>query len=294
MRLRSTENGTKEVSSRADGAPLAILDSSERPLPLLPEQMVAVRAEQAASGRSFEEIAVELGFLPEAAVERLRREPAPVASLGANETADVDPLVVMVSNPDDTIVNTARELRGAIGSMETRDGSPVRRVALLALQARAENSVLAANLAAAFAVSGQRTLLVDANFAAPVHHALFRRSRDEGVAELLRLQIEPQGLIQTTGIPNLDLLACGAPDGVTAELTDRSALALATEHVAEKYSAFIVDAGEADQIGISCAQGFDATIIIVQRGLTPLREARKLVDRLRSAGDAPVGTVIID
>lgn len=292
MRLRSTDGGTRDAAPRTEGASLSIVHSNDGELSLLPEQAAAVKARQQETGRSFEDIAVELGYLPEAAFDARPR----IAPLHADAAAGsgLDPLIVMVSNQDDPLVSVAREIRAVIASMEKRDGSPMRRVAMLSLQARAENSILTANLAAAFALSGQRTLLIDANFNAPVQHALFRRHAEPGVSELLQSKGAPMALVQPTTIANLELLAVGAADRITMELTDRSALALATEHLSENYAAVIVDAGEADQIGTSCAQGFDGSVILVQRGLTSLRDARRLVERIRTAGDAAIGMVIVD
>jgi protein-tyrosine kinase len=292
MRLRSTDPEGKQTILRADSPSAALIQSNDAEPPLLPEQAGAVKALQQQTGRSFEECAVELGYLPEAAYDQLRLPPSDLG--GSSGPGDVDPLIVMISNPDDPVVNAARELRSIIATMNKADGSPLRRIAMLSLRARTETSVLTGNLAVAFALSGQRTLLIDANFGAPVQHGLFRRNPSFGVAELLRSHAEPIKLIQATSVPNLDIMPNGKPDGITVDLTHGNALALATEQASERYDAVIVDAGEADQIGISCAQGFDGSIILVQRGLTALRDARKLVDRLRSGGDAPVGMVMID
>lgn len=292
MRLRSTDTGGKQAVPLGDSPLATLIQSNDADPPLLPEQTAAVKALQRQTGRSFEECAVELGYLPEAAYEQLRVPPADPPSEG--NAGEVDPLIVMISDPNDPLVNAARELRSIIATMTKPDGTPLRRIAMLALHARTENSVLTANLAVAFALSGQRTLLIDANFAAPVQHGLFRRNPGAGVAELLRGQVEPIKLIQTTPVPNLDMIPNGKPDGITVDLTHGNALALATEQASERYDTVIIEAGEADQIGISCAQGFDGSIVLVQRGLTALRDARKLVDRLRSGGDAPVGMVIVD
>jgi Mrp family chromosome partitioning ATPase len=290
MRLRSTQSGDGLATARDEG--VATLGLRKPELTLLPEQAASVTKLQGESGRSFEECAVELGFLP---ANMLPNFPGAGLNLVASDDASgLDPLIVMISDPTDPVAVATRELRSVLSTMRNRAGDPLRRIVLLSLQAGTEASVLAANLAVTCAISGQRTLLIDANFASPIQHGLFRRSGSKGVCQLLTADVGGHELIQATAVPKLDFLANGSAREYAAELIDRNALALNTELASENYNMVIVDAGEADQAGISCAQGFDGSVLVVQRNETVLSDVRKLVDRLRGSGDTPVGTIVID
>ncbi|GLJ00631.1 hypothetical protein [Sphingobium sp. BS19] len=283
MRLRSSQLGQGSSDLRA------VTDGSFEADAFLPEQLAAVRKLQAETGESFEFCAVELGY-------DQSRGASPVHAMSDNPEPEtsIDRLVVMVSDPDDAVAVSARELRSVIGTMRTRMGDPVRRIAVLSLQATTEASILAANLAAACAISGQKSLLIDANFVDPIQHRLFRRPFENGVCELLLGQTELPNITQFTAVRSLDLVPIGHDISRAAEMTERSALALMTEMASDSYDAVIVDAGPANQTGLSCAQGFDGALVVVQRDLTALKDTRKLMERLRSGGDFPVGIVVVN
>lgn len=291
MRLRSTEAVASDAKPQPEGGDGFLPRAASIEHLLLPEQAALAKRLQSETGASFEECAVQLGYLPEGASSHLDYSDADIPNLSADE---IDPLVVMLSSPNDPIAAASRELRSVLGTMRKRDGNPVRRVTLLSLEARSEGSILAANLAVACALSGQRTLLIDANFEDPMQHALFRRQGDKGVCQLLTNQASAPEVVQSTSVPKLDLLASGGWDHTTSELVEHGALSQATEVVSEKYSTVVIDAGHADQVGISCAQGFDGAIVLVQRDVTALSDARKLVERLRGREEIPVGLVVID
>ncbi|MBB5712166.1 tyrosine-protein kinase family protein [Sphingomonas xinjiangensis] len=267
-------------------------DSSGIDSALLPEQRALVLQLQQSTGKSFQDCAMELGYLPGETYKNVKTFSA--RGVGSGTDQDLNPLVVMMSQPDDPVARAARELRAAFGSMQNRDGTTPRRYALLALRARTENSIIAANLAVACALSGQRTLLIDANFKNPVQHGIFHRAGGHGVSQLLAKKADLDQLIQATDVEGLSLLPIGTANSITAELTDRAALATSTERASETFDAVIVDVGEADQVGIACAQGFDAVLLLVQRDVAPLGDARRIFEKLRGTGEASFGLVVID
>src|SRR5689334_18757803 len=140
MRLRSEAVGARQDHGRAPAEHHRDAKSGHS-FAVLPAQAEAVCKLQAETGGSFRASAAELGYLRRGGIAGS----SPLAVKGVDGLAgpgEVDPLVVMMSDQENPIVNAARELRSVVGSMVTRDGSPVKRVALLSLQARAETSVL--------------------------------------------------------------------------------------------------------------------------------------------------------
>lgn len=291
MRLRSTEQDELRNTPRTGGASAESETSGYRAA-LLPEHAALVEQLQMESGRSFLECARELGYLLGVSI-------AGDLSEDNDKTVHalfgvVDPSVVIMSEPNDPLANSARELRSAFAAMRKRDGNPVRRLVLLSLETAVEAAVLAANLAVACSLSGQRTLLIDADFSQPLQHDLFRISGEKGLHQLLSAGIDARILVQPTAIAKLDLLPNGAAEAGTGELLERGKLAIATEQACERYGSVIVNGGAADQLGLSCARGFDGVLIAVRRNVTSLTDVRAVIDRLRSAEESTVGLILVD
>ena len=70
-------------------------------------------------------------------------------------------------------------------------------------------STLAANLAATFAFSGIRVLLIDADLRRGILHGIFGLSVKPGLSDYLQGNIAWQEAVKTTKVPNLDLLPRG-------------------------------------------------------------------------------------
>ena len=65
------------------------------------------------------------------------------------------------------------------------------------------------NLAAVFAQSGQRTLVVDSDLRRPTLHKMLRLSNNRGLTNYLLKQNALEEVIQTTSLPTLDFLSSG-------------------------------------------------------------------------------------
>ncbi|MFW5868497.1 MAG: polysaccharide biosynthesis tyrosine autokinase, partial [Armatimonadota bacterium] len=75
---------------------------------------------------------------------------------------------------------------------------------------RAEGKTLvAANLAAALANAGERVLLVDADLHRPRVHTLFDAEREPGLSNMLVGDMEPEQVMQQTGVANLQIISAG-------------------------------------------------------------------------------------
>jgi succinoglycan biosynthesis transport protein ExoP len=70
-------------------------------------------------------------------------------------------------------------------------------------------STLAANLATTFAFSGFRVLLIDADLRKGVLHTIFEQPFGSGLSDYLQGRVGWREVVQTTRIPNLDLLPRG-------------------------------------------------------------------------------------
>jgi polysaccharide biosynthesis transport protein len=101
-------------------------------------------------------------------------------------------------------------------------------------------STVAANLAAAIALTGQRVLLIDANFHHPCQHLVWELENDKGLSNMLMGRTARDGAVQEA-MERLDLLPAGT-------LCDNPAVCLDAQHtvpilreLAEYYDRVIID-----------------------------------------------------
>lgn len=129
-------------------------------------------------------------------------------------------------------------------------------------------STVSANLAAAFALLGQRTVLVDGDMRKPNVHRQFGRPNRIGLSSLLRDRASLDQVLMDSGVPNLHIIPAG-PATPTMELLQRNFAAL-IEELRGRFDRVIVDCtpalGFADALAI--ASSLDAIIIVVKAGHT--------------------------
>lgn len=260
-------------------------------LNLDPAQQEAVLQRQSATGQPFAEVAVELGLATDEQVRHALEQQQGFSVLGDGDTR-VDPLVITAFDPDDVLARLARSLRGVLTAAMSRNGRPLRSVALIGRDTAAELPILVANLAVACAQAGVPTLLVDADLDHPHQHGLFRVPNGNGLAAMLAGN-DLRGLIQPAAIDGLSLLTAGQGVRNVSELFDRQRLANVVEELVEDFDLVLIDAG-CEATGVNAAMGLDAAILVLRRDVTYTRDLRLLVEQLESGGQTVLGTVLVD
>lgn len=131
-------------------------------------------------------------------------------------------------------------------------------------------STVAANLAAAFAGMGNRTVLVDTDMRKPSMHRQFKISNRNGLSSLLRNQLTLDQAIQDIpGVPNLSLLTAGPSPSSPAELLHLG-LGDLLEQLRGRYDYVVLDCppilGFADSL--TAANLAEASLLVVHAGET--------------------------
>jgi receptor protein-tyrosine kinase len=156
-------------------------------------------------------------------------------------------------------------------------------------------SVLAANLALAFAQMEMRTLLVDSNLRRPGLARLFGLAPSrEGLAEAISRREDP--IVVREVAPNLTLAPAGAPPSNPQELIASAMFARLAERWAEEFDLVIYDSPAA----LACA---DAALIAARAGSALIaarldaerfEDVRRVSADLRAHGCALAGVVAAD
>ncbi len=135
-------------------------------------------------------------------------------------------------------------------------------------------STVAANLAISIAQSGRRTLLMDCDMRRPRLAKLVGVRDDLGLTNVLSGKMELDEAIQTTCIPNMEILTCGRRPGNPAELLLSDDFVDVVNSLREKFDYIVMDTppilAVSDPANASaCADGVILTLRL-RRNLRPI------------------------
>jgi len=102
-------------------------------------------------------------------------------------------------------------------------------------------SVVSANLAIAFATNKQRTLLIDCDLHHPAQHKIFPANSGKGLALYLTDHLKLQDVVQSTDIPNLDVLPAGDLPPNVSELLASDRMRELIRQACREYDRVIID-----------------------------------------------------
>lgn len=200
------------------------------------------------------------------------------------------PALVVISDPDGPEANAIRALRV---SLRFASGDQPPGTILLASVDGSDNAGwLAANLATAFALAGDSTLLLDANPREPRLHDYFGIANTFGVANYLEVASSDLQ-VATTALSGLTIVPAGAPSRGGAMLaTPRFATLLQAAREAADF--VIVDAAplaaSADVLGI--APLMDGVVLVIQVGKTKRPAAIRVKEQLERVGARLLGVAL--
>jgi succinoglycan biosynthesis transport protein ExoP len=157
-------------------------------------------------------------------------------------------------------------------------------------------SLVASNLALAFAEAGYRTLLIDADTRRGALHEVFSAQRRPGLIEVLSGEVGRAEVLHPTSQERLSLLPCGGRRTTNPELIASPALPALLSELVREFSVIIVDgpplsAGiDAFAIGAAC----ENTLMILRHSKTDMRMAKTKLALLRRLPLRTVGVVLND
>lgn len=139
------------------------------------------------------------------------------------------------------------------------------------------------NLGLAFAATGMKTLILDADLRRPRQHALFRATREDGLADVLvGLKSFDDALITHPVEPNLTLMPAGRQSPLAAELLGSGEIEKVLQAARERFDLVLVDnppslpVADAIIVGTHC----DGTIGVLRAGRTSRKALRRFVQSL--------------
>lgn len=148
----------------------------------------------------------------------------------------------------------------------------------------AGKSTTAANVAAAFAQAGKRTVLVDADLRRPTSHYTFGLSNQSGLTTGIVNQLPLEEIIKHTSVENLDLVTSGPVPPNPSELLSSVKMAQLLKELKSYYDMIIVDSPPV--LAVTDAQILskhtDGTVIVTDvknNNVHRLKEAKQLLEK---------------
>jgi len=155
-------------------------------------------------------------------------------------------------------------------------------------------TTLCCNLAAAVAMSGKKCLLVDCDLRRPRVHKLFGLSLDVGVSSVVRDGMDVPDAVQSTLVPNLDVMTVGPRVDNPAELLLSPQFTHVVQQMREKYDFVLMDTPPilivTDPAAV--AAHVDGVILVVRNTKRSRPQTRRVRETLDLIGARVLGVVV--
>jgi len=246
---------------------------------------------QRADGLLFGEAAIQLGLLTEDDVQWALASQYSYPYMQEGQSA-ISHEVLAIHEPFGSQVEAFRSVRS--GLVLSGVGRQLKVIAVISPGSGEGRTFVAANLAAVFAQSGSRTLLVDLNFRAPRLHELFCLKNNTGISSLLIHRATGEQAIAVTQLAALSLLPTGPKPPNPLELLSWPDMRDLVESFREAYDVVIIDTPPAlvtaDALMITAL--CDAAIVVAMKGVTRTPALMQLRKRFADAGMHIIGSVL--
>lgn len=222
--------------------------------------------------------AIDLSVKSRSDVERLG-----LPLLGQVPTLDTHGSAVYVElDPMEVGAEAFRKLRTSIGFLS--DDLSVRTILVTSPVALEGKTTVAANLAAAYALHGLSTLLVEADLRRPTLHNLFGVNGTSGLTNAILGEVHIDDACAPTDIPGLYTMLAGAIPPNPVELLDSRQLDDLLQQAQERFHVVVIDSPPlmpvADAAALSAR--VDGVLVVARAGKTHrsrLQEAAEVVER---------------
>ena len=173
-------------------------------------------------------------------------------------------------------------------------GNPVRTILVTSPAPGEGKSTTACNLAIAFAQTGKKVLLVDADLRRPTLDAKFSVHKEPGLSELLAGSIKLSAAVQPTKVENLHVMVSGEIPSNPAEILGSEAMRDFVDAASKTYEVVLFDSSPilavTDPAVISTM--VDGTVIVVASGKTRLQDLDQAAELLEGVGGKVLGVVM--
>ncbi|MCK6526434.1 polysaccharide biosynthesis tyrosine autokinase [Myxococcota bacterium] len=195
-------------------------------------------------------------------------------------------------SPKDPLVEAYRTIRN--GVLYASLDEPVRTLMVTSSIPGEGKSTTTANLAVSVAIEGKRVLIIDTDFRRPSQHKIWKVSATVGITSLLVGEASIEDCIQSTSVPNLDVLPAGPVPPNPAKLIESRRMRQVMDELKATYDLVILDSPPLLVVNdaIPLARYVDCFVLVVES----MKVSRKMIldirQRLEVAHLEPLGVVL--
>ena len=155
-------------------------------------------------------------------------------------------------------------------------------------------TLIAVNLAIAFAESGEKTLVIDANLRSPMLGGLLAIETKAGLSNVLAGQVDAKTAIGPSGVDALSVLTAGAVPPNPAELLGSQQMAALLSDLGEEFDKIILDSPPLLPVTDAAvvATAADAVVLVVRQGKTTRGQVARAASTLEQVDATLVGSVL--
>jgi succinoglycan biosynthesis transport protein ExoP len=155
-------------------------------------------------------------------------------------------------------------------------------------------SVTSANLAIAFALLGEKVILVDADLRKPMQHKMFKIQAQPGLSDLLVGNVHFETVLKSGGVPNLSVIPVGKAPPNPSEVLASQRMEQVIEQLRRKAKIVIFDTPPILPVSDAVILGskVDGLLLVLRHEQTLVDAARDSVERLHKSGTRIVGAVL--
>jgi tyrosine-protein kinase Etk/Wzc len=246
---------------------------------------VRVQTPEDLKRRGFVSFSPIMNMDPE--IERLGRGD----KLTAKDKA-VDAHLITLSFPFSSIAESYRQMRTNLQFAKV--GQPLRTLLVTSSAPGEGKSTTACNLAIAFAQTGKKVLLVDADLRRPTLDAKFTLKKEPGLTEYVSGKKPLSAVIQPTKVENLHAMCSGEIPSNPAEILGSESMRDMIDTVSRQYDVVLFDSSPilavTDPAVLSTM--VDGTLIVVSSGKTRLSDLDQASELLEGVGGKVTGVVL--
>lgn len=215
-----------------------------------------------------------------------------MAVLGSVPTLDIPRGVLHLEQDPQGLGGEAfRKLRTSLGFLGVE--LPLRTILVTSPGPTEGKTTIALNLAAAFALGGLRTLLLEADLRRPSLHLMFGMRGTRGLTTAIVGQVTPQEAVASTDVPNLSVMLAGAIPPNPVELLGSEQMSELLGRLKQMYDVVILDSPPLIPVADPAvlASRCDGVILVVRAGKTDRRRLGDSAQILERVGGRLLGVV---
>lgn len=214
-----------------------------------------------------------------------------VPAVSENDPKKISQLVL--NSPKSALAESFRSLRTTIRfKLREQNESPV--LFITSARANEGKTTVAMNLASAFAHTGNRVLLIDADLRNPSLHKLIGTRNQQNLVGYLSGEYPLDQLSQASNVPNLDIVVAGTPPTDPSELLANTKMEALLKAAGQHYDVVIMDGppilGLADAMILTSLANI--TLLTVHANDTSTSTINNALKRLQETGAQVSGIIL--